>query len=131
MLGRKERGQLELFIAVSLRQLISDNHILIRVDRVFDLSSLRQEAADWYCNDNGRPGIGPEVATLLMLAGLLLGVVHDHKLMREVQVNLAIRWFIGYGLQGAVPDRSSLTRIPQRWGEQRFRRTRPEERPIL
>ena len=57
-----------------------------------------------------------------MLAGLLLGIVHDRKLMREAQVNLAIRWIIGYGLHEAVPDHSSLTRIRQRWGEQRFRR---------
>jgi IS5 family transposase len=42
--------------------------------------------------------------------------------MREAQVNLAIRWFIGYGLHEAVPDHSSLTRIRQRWGEDVFRR---------
>jgi IS5 family transposase len=57
-----------------------------------------------------------------MLAGLLLGIVHDRKLMREAQVNLAIRWFIGYGLHEDLPDHSSLTRIRQRWGAERFRR---------
>ena len=41
--------------------------------------------------------------------------------MREAQVNLAIRWFIGYGLEEELPDHSSLTRIRQRWGEGRFR----------
>ena len=56
-----------------------------------------------------------------MLAGLLLGFVHDRRLMREAQVNLAIRWFIGYGLEEELPDHSSLTRIRQRWGEERFR----------
>ena len=58
----------------------------------------------------------------LMLAGLLLGIVHDRRLMREAQVNIAIRWFIGYGLHERLPDHSSLTRIRQRWGEARFRR---------
>ena len=56
-----------------------------------------------------------------MLAGLLLGIVHDRRLMREAQVNIAIRWFIGYGLHERLPDHSSLTRIRQRWGEERFR----------
>ncbi len=42
--------------------------------------------------------------------------------MREAQVNLAIRWFIGYALHEALPDHSSLTRIRQRWGEDVFRR---------
>ena len=58
----------------------------------------------------------------LMLAGFLLGIVHDRRLMREAQVNLAIRWFIGYALHEALPDHSSLTRIRQRWGEDVFRR---------
>jgi IS5 family transposase len=56
-----------------------------------------------------------------MLAGLLLGLVHDRRLMREAQVNLAIRWFIGYGLHETLPDHSSLTRIRQRWGAERFK----------
>lgn len=56
MLGRKERDQLELFMTGSLRQLIPDDHILARVDRVLDLSWLRDEVANLYCTDNGRPG---------------------------------------------------------------------------
>lgn len=103
MLGRKERDQLELFFMTgSLRQLVPDDHVLARVDRVLDLSWLRSEVADLYCEVNGRPGIDPEVAVRLMLAGFLLGIVHDRRLMREAQVNLAIRWFVGYGLHGAA-----------------------------
>ena len=56
----------------------------------------------------------------LMLAGLLLGIVHDRKLLREAQVNLAIRWFCGYRLHERLPDHSSLTRIRRRWGVERF-----------
>lgn len=121
MLGCKERAQLELFITGSLRQLIPDDHVLLRVDRVLDLSWLRNEVDGLYCADNGRPGIDPEVAVRLMLAGLLLGIVHDRRLMREAQVNLAIRWFVGYGLHEPLPDHSSLTRIRQRWGPERFK----------
>lgn len=122
MLGRKERDQLELFITGSLRQLIPDDHVLVRVDHVLDLGWLREEIADLYCADNGRPGIDPEVAVRLMLAGLLLGIVHDRRLMREATVNVAIRWFVGYGLHEVLPDHSTLTRIRQRWGAERFRR---------
>ena len=121
MLGHKSRDQLELFITGSLQQLVPEDHVLARVDRVLDLGWLREEVAGCYCADNGRPGIDPEVAVRLMLAGLLLGIVHDRRLMREAQVNIAIRWFIGYGLHERLPDHSSLTRIRQRWGEERFR----------
>ena len=94
MLGRRGAEQLEFF-AGSLRDLIPDDHILARVDHVLDLSWLPGEVAELYCPDNGRPGIAPEAAVRLMLAGFLLGIVHDRRLMREAGVNLAIRWFAG------------------------------------
>ena len=59
MLVRKGRDQLELFITGSLEQLVPEDHVLARVDRVLDLGWLREEVADCYCADNGRPGIDP------------------------------------------------------------------------
>ena len=120
MLGGARTEQFEFFVG-SLRDLIPDEHVLARVDRVLDLSWLRAEVADLYCPNNGRPGIAPEVAVRLMLAGFLLGIVHDRKLMREAAVNVAVRWFCGFGLTERLPDHSSLTRIRQRWGAERFR----------
>lgn len=107
MLGRKQRGQLELFIAGSLRGLIPDDHALVGADKVLDLGWLRAELAVLYCADNGRPGIDPEVAVRLVLAGFLLGIVHDRRLVREASVNLAIRWFVGYARHEDLPDHFS------------------------
>ena len=121
MMGSRKRGQLDLFVAGSLERLLPEDHVLVRVNRVLDLSWLREEVADCYCLDNGRPGIDPEVALRLMLAGMLLGYVHDRRLLREAQAHLGVRWFIGYGLHEELPDHSSLTRIRQRWGEVRFK----------
>ncbi len=122
MIGKQERWQEELFVAGPLSWLIPDDHILKRVDQVLDLSWLRDEIRDVYCCDNGRPGVDPEAAVRLMLAGFFQGIVHDRKLMREAQVNLAIRWFAGYRLDEKLPDHSSLTKIRQRWGEERFKK---------
>jgi transposase len=122
MLRRRGRDQLEFFVCGSLRDLVPDDHVLARVDRVLDLSWLHDEVAEVYSSGVGRPPIDPEAAVRLMLAGFLLGIVHDHRLMREAQVNLAIRWFAGFGLSERLPDHSSLTRIRQRWGAERFRR---------
>ncbi len=121
MLGTQKRWQEELFVAGPLSSLIPDDHILKQVDKVLDLSWLRDEVRDLYCMNNGRPGIDPEAAVRLMLAGFFQGIVHDRKLMREAQVNLAIRWFAGYRLDEKLPDHSSLTKIRQRWGADRFK----------
>ena len=109
MLGRKARGQLELVVAGSLRDLIPDDHVLVRVDRVLDLGWLRAELAGCYAARAGLPGIDPEAAVRLMLAGLLLGVVHDRRLMREARANTAIRWFAGYGSASSSTTWSNKT----------------------
>jgi len=122
MIGRRGRLQPTLFIPGSIEDFIPEDHILKRVDRVLELSWLRDEVAGCYCEDNGRPGIAPQAAVRLMLAGFFQGIVHDRKLMREARVNMAIRWFAGYALDEPLPDHSSLTRIRQRWGAERFKR---------
>ena len=54
MLERRERRQPELFVAGSLRELLPDGHVLVRVDRVLDLGWLRAEVEPLYRTDAGR-----------------------------------------------------------------------------
>ena len=120
MIGQRDRSRRTLFIAGDIEQFIPDDHILKRVDRVLDLCWLHKAVQGYYCTDNGRPGIDPEVAVRLMLAGFFQGIVHDRKLMREARVNIAIRWFAGYDLDEVLPDHSTLSRIRARWGADTF-----------
>jgi transposase len=122
VIGNQERWQEDLFVAGPLSSLIPNDHILKHVDKVLDLSWLRREVEDCYSETMGRPSIDPESALRLMLAGYFQGIVHDRKLMREAQVNLAIRWFAGFRLHETLPEHSSLTKIRQRWGIQRFKK---------
>jgi len=46
MLCRKERQQPELFVAGSLRDLLPDDHVFVRVDRVLDSSWLSDDVAE-------------------------------------------------------------------------------------
>jgi len=121
VIGKQQRWQEDLFVAGPLSSLVPDDHILKRVDAILDLSWLPELVKDAYCTDNGRRSIDPEAALRLMLAGFFEGTTQDRKLMRQAQVNLAIRWFAGYRLHESLPDHSSLTRIRQRWGAERFR----------
>src|SRR5438034_11287260 len=99
MLGERERMDDELFVACSLRELIPDDYILKKVDRVLDLSWLRAEVANCYCADNGRPGIDPEAAVRLMPAGFFHGIVHARKLMHQAGTPLGLRWVDGLTVQ--------------------------------
>ena len=122
MLGKQDRTQEDLFVACPLRDLVPDDYVLKRVDKILDLAWLRDEVRDLYDDRTGRPSIDPEAAVRLMLAGFFHGIVHDRKLMREARMHIGIRWFAGFRLHEKLPDHSSLTRIRQRWGPERFKR---------
>ena len=48
------------------------------------------------------------------------GITHVRDLMRQVQVNLAHRWFIGYSLDEKLPDHSTLSKALDRFGDDVF-----------
>lgn len=121
MIGQSDPQEI-LFLPGTLVELIPDDYILKRVHAILDLSWLHDEVAECYDARGGRPSIPPESALKLMLAGFFLGIVHDRKLLREAEVNIAIRWFAGYRLGDRLPDHSALTKIRQRWGVERFKR---------
>jgi transposase len=104
----------------SLEQLVPEDHYVRRLDRVLDLSFVHEAVRDRYCQDNGRPSLDPEVAIRLFLIQALRGLTSVRELMREVQVNLAYRWFIGYRLEDALPDHSTLSRVLDRLGDEVF-----------
>ncbi len=62
MIGSQDRWQEDIFVACPLSDLIPEDHILRRVDRVLDLAWLRQEVAECHSEAMGRPSIDP-VAT--------------------------------------------------------------------
>ena len=59
MLERRSSEQLEFFMCGSLRDLVPDDHVLARVDRVLDLSWLHDEVMAVYAPGVGRPAIDP------------------------------------------------------------------------
>ena len=103
-----------------LESFIPKDHSLRRLDRVLDLSFVHDAVRDRYCQDNGRPSVDPEVIIRLFLIQALDGIPHVRELMRQVQVNLAYRWFIGYGLDEPLPDHSTLSRALNRFGDEVF-----------
>lgn len=103
-----------------LEAFISDDHPLRRINRVLDLSFVHEAVRGHYCQDNGRPSIDPEVVIRLFLLQAIEGISHVRELMRQVHVNLAYRWFIGYDLDEELPDHSTLSRALDRFGDEVF-----------
>lgn len=110
----------EMTLLPPLESFIPEDHNLRRLDRVLDLGFVHERVRDSYCQDNGRPSIDPEVIIRLFLIQAIDGIVHVRELMRQVQVNLAYRWFIGYSLDEKLPDHSTLSKALDRFGDDVF-----------
>jgi len=109
-----------MILVDSLESHIPKDHPLYRLNRVLDLSFVHASVRNLYCQDNGRPSIDPEVVVRLFLIQAIYGIPHVRALMREVQVNIAYRWFIGYGFNEHLPDHSTLSRALDRLGPDVF-----------
>ena len=109
-----------MMLLPSLEALIPRDHRLYKLNRVVDLSFVHEAVRDRYCQDNGRPSVDPEVVIRLFVIAAIEGIRSVRELMREVQVNLAYRWFIGYRLDEALPDHSTLSRSLDRIGDAVF-----------
>ena len=83
--------------------------MLRKVDRAVDFGFIRDRVKHLYWEDNGRPALDPVVLFKLLLLGYLYGVRSERQLMREVEVNVAYRWFLGLKLRDKVPDASTLS----------------------
>ena len=81
-----------------------------RSPRFLDLSGVRRKLAPYY-SDMGRPSLDPELMIRMLLVGYLYGTSRsERRLVEEVHLNLAYRWFCGLGLTGEVPERSSFSK---------------------
>jgi transposase len=104
-----------LFYPISLNDLVPQNHLVRRLAEVLDLSWIRSARATQY-SETGRPSVDPQVVVKLLLLGYLYNISSERQLMREVQVNLAYRWYVGYDLDEAIPDPSILSKARRRLG---------------
>lgn len=109
---------------VTTEELVPEDHLLRKIDAVIDFSFINEGCRPYYCADNGRPAIEPEILFKMLFVGYLFGIRSERRLVSEVQVNVAYRWFLGYGLTDRIPDASviwqnrrrrfSATDIPQK-----------------
>ncbi|MFL5624855.1 MAG: IS1182 family transposase [Ktedonobacteraceae bacterium] len=120
MMGFKGRAFAPL-LAVSLEELVPQDHFYRHVQKVLDLSFVHDLVREYY-SVAGRPSIDPVVFFKLHLVMFFEDIRSERLLMRQVADRLSVRWYLGYDLDEPLPDHSSLTKIRNRYGVAVFRR---------
>ena len=89
--------------------LVPQDHLLRKIVKVMDYAVLYELLTPYYCHDNGRPGTDPAVLVKMVLIQHLFGIPSLRQTHREIQVNTAYRWFLGYGLLDEIPHFATVS----------------------
>ena len=106
---KKPSPEQTAFEMVTLDGLVPKDHLLRKIDAVIDFSFIHDRVEGLYCPDNGRPALDPTLMFKALFIGYLFGIRSERQLMREIEVNVAYRWFLRMKLTDRVFDASTLS----------------------
>jgi transposase len=109
MMGRLDQNQERLFYSFCLDEVVPDDHLVRQIAAVLDLSWVHAALTPYYSR-MGRPSIDPVLMVRMLLIGYVFAIRSERALCREVQVNLAYRWFCGLSIEAKIPDHSAFSR---------------------
>jgi transposase len=108
MMGNHSRSE-SLFYYFRLEDQVPENHLLRLIDRHIRFDFIRAKLKDSY-SAAGRPSIDPELLLRMLLVGYLYGVTSERKLVAELRMHLAWRWFTGLGFDQEIPHHSTFSK---------------------
>jgi transposase len=98
-----------MFYYFRLEDQIPEHHLLRRIDRYVDFRFVRERLREAY-SAMGRPSIDPEILLRILLVGYLYGITSERRLVEEVRMHLAYRWFTRLGFEQEIPDHSTFSK---------------------
>lgn len=113
MINEKKSVQNQMEIVI-LENLVPQDHLLRSIDKYIDFSFIRESTKDLYCLDNGRPAIDPVMLFKMLFIGYLFGIRSERQLIKEIEVNIAYRWFLGLSITEKVPNASTISQNRRR-----------------
>jgi transposase len=108
MMGQHDRSE-ALFYYFRLEDQVPENHLLRLIDKHVSFEFAREQLKDSY-SETGRPSIDPELLLRIPLIGYLYGITSERKLVEELRMHLAWRWFTGLGFDQEIPHHSTFSK---------------------
>ncbi|MBP1918837.1 IS1182 family transposase [Youngiibacter multivorans] len=120
MLSKKSTENREQIQFLCLDDLVPKDHILREVDRSMDFSFIYELVEDLYSEEKGRPSLDPVMLIKIPMIQTIFGIKSMRQTIKDIEVNLAYRWFLGLSITDAVPHFSTF-------GKNYTRRFKPTE----
>src|SRR5438034_9912103 len=107
-MGQQDRWE-SWFYYFGIEDQVPENHWLRFIDRYVNLDFVGEKWRASY-SETGRPSIDPEVWLRILLLGYLYGITRERKLLEELRMHMAWRWFTGLGFEQEIPHHSTFSK---------------------
>lgn len=107
----KETGQYQI---VAMEELVPKEHLVRCISKAMTFDFIYDEVKGLYCEDFGRPSIDPVVLFKMVLIQYMFGIRSMRQTVKEIEVNLAYRWFLGFDFYDTVPHFGTFSKNYER-----------------
>ena len=117
MMTNRHNRKFDQMIFYTIEQLVPEDHLVRKLEDAIDWSFIYGKVHHLY-STNGRPSIDPVVLVKMIVIDKVFGINSMRKTCKELEVNLAYRWFIGYDIEEKIPNYSTWSQnYIRRYGE--------------
>ncbi len=96
----KKREQIQMFC---MDDMVPEDHLLRIIDKAIDWTFIYDLVQEKYSPDQGRPSMDPVMLIKIPFIQYLYGIRSMRQTIREIEVNVAYRWFLGLDMLDKVP----------------------------
>ena len=108
MMTKNSDKKREQMIMLCMDDMVPQNHMLRLIDKAIDWTFIYELVEEKYCPDNGRPSMDPVMPIKIPFIQYLYGIKSMRQTIKEIEVNVAYRWFLGLDMLDPVPHFSTF-----------------------
>lgn len=108
MLSKQKEDNRKQIQMVSIDELVPEDHLVRKIEAAINFDFIYDLVKDLYSENRGRPSIDPVVLIKITLLQYLFGIGSMRKTIKEIETNIAYRWFLGYGFNDKIPHFSTF-----------------------
>ena len=94
---------------LNIEERMPKDHLLRKIDGAVDFEHIYDLVWDTYSANKGRKSVDPVVLFKIVLLQHLYGIPSLRQTMREIDMNMAYRWFLGYNFSEEVPHFATVS----------------------
>lgn len=111
MYRKKDRSAQRQIHMLCIEELVPKNHLLREIDKAISFDFIYEDVKGLYKEAEwGNPGIDPVSLFKIVFIQYIYGIRSMRQTIKEIEVNNAYRWFIGYDLMEPIPHFSTFSK---------------------